>query len=205
MREEIPDLKTDEHLLTYGSFWTTRRPGRKSKFVLHAQGKTRHGKYPGTTANTESDVTPPGARRISLPVDIELTFNNLTILAVIRDVSFSNEPDSPDIGVGLFHNAPLPLEEILKCRTNSHTDVLPAESTVVLMWTRDFGSDGYLSGGSMQQCVPESEDNSKPSLHCVQNNGQNAIPESQPVIKDRLTALAEQIERRLQTSHLDGR
>lgn len=108
-------------------------------------------------------------RRVALPVDIELTFNNLTILAVIRDASFSDEPDSPDIGVGFFHNAPLPLGEILKCRTNSYTDVLPAKSTVVLMWTRDFGSDGYLSGGRMQQCGPESDDDTEPALMNEQN------------------------------------
>lgn len=110
------------------------------------------------------------ARRISLPVDIELTFNNLTILAVIRDVSVGTEPDSPDFGVGFFHNDPLPLVEILKCRTNSHTDVLPAESTVVLKWTRDFGSDGYLSGGRMQQCVPESEEYTEPSVNKKRNH-----------------------------------
>ena len=105
------------------------------------------------------------ARRIALPVDTELTLNDLTIPAVIRDVSFSDEPDSPNFGVGLFHNLPLPLEETLKCRTNSRTDVLPAQSTVVLMWTRNFGSDGYLSGGRMEQCVPESDDDIKPSAN----------------------------------------
>ena len=125
-----------------------------SPFLMH-KGKPAMGILPQHPQTLKTMLWRRRARRISLPVDIELTFNDVTILAVIRDVSFSDDADDSEIGVGFFHNEPLPLREILKCRTNSHTDVLPAESTVFLMWTRDFGSDGFLSGGRMQPCNPE--------------------------------------------------
>ncbi len=110
------------------------------------------------------------ARRISLPVEVELRFGNGTTAAVIRDVSFSEEQDSPFIGIGIFHNAPLPLEESLKCHTNTHTDLLPAESSVVLLWTRDFGGDGFLSGGRMQKCVLEYSDDLEPATDDAGNH-----------------------------------
>lgn len=135
-----------------------------SSFFLR-KGKSAMGNIPQRPQTLKAMLWRRRARRISLPVDIELTFKNLTTLAVIRDISFSDDPDSSDIGVGFFHNEPLPLQEILKCRTNSHTDVLPADSIVVLAWTRDFGSDGFLSGGRMQQCLSEAADDLEPSGH----------------------------------------
>jgi hypothetical protein len=133
-----------------------------SSFFLR-KGKPAMGNIPQQPQTLKALLWRRRARRISLPVDIELTFNNLITLAVIRDVSFSDDPDSSDIGVGFFHNEPLPLEEMLKCRTSSHTGVLPADSIVVLTWTRDFGSDGFLSGGRMQQCLSQAADDHKPS------------------------------------------
>ena len=89
------------------------------------------------------------ARRTSMPVEVELTRDGLTVSAVIRDVSLSDDGDSAFIGIGLFHNDALPLNETMSCRTVSPSEVLPVESTVTLMWTRRFGGDGFLSGGRM--------------------------------------------------------
>ena len=88
-------------------------------------------------------------RRTALPVEVELWKGNLIVEAIIRDVSVSNEEDSPFIGIGLFHNDALPLDETINCRTISPSVLLPAESTISLMWTRHFGRDGFLSGGRM--------------------------------------------------------
>lgn len=88
-------------------------------------------------------------RRTTLSVEVELSTGNTTVAAVIRDVSVSDAEDSLFIGIGLFHNDALPLDENINCRTISQSDVLPIESTVSLMWTRHFGSDGFLSGGRM--------------------------------------------------------
>ena len=88
-------------------------------------------------------------RRTTLAVEVELSKDGLTVSAMIRDASFDNEGDSPFIGIGLFHNDELPLDETLSCRTVSPSELLPIESTVSLMWTRHFGQDGFLSGGKM--------------------------------------------------------
>ena len=47
------------------------------------------------------------------------------------------------------------------------------------------------------------DDSSPTDPQCVQGN--HTSPEQKPVVRDRLSELAEQIERRLQTSHPDGR
>lgn len=88
-------------------------------------------------------------RRTTLPVDVELTRNGLTVSAVIRDVALSEADEDVIIGIGLFHNDSLPLDETMSCRTVSTSELLPIESTVCLMWTRHFGRDGFLSGGRM--------------------------------------------------------
>jgi len=88
-------------------------------------------------------------RRTTLAVEVELSKDGLTVSAMIRDASLNNEGDSPFIGIGLFHNDELPLDETLSCRTVSPSELLPIESTVSLMWTRHFGQDGFLSGGKM--------------------------------------------------------
>ena len=101
------------------------------------------------------------ARRTSHPVDVELRLNDLTVSAIIRDVSDADEQDPSLIGIGVFHSDALPLDEILGCRTVTGSKLLPEESTVLLLWTRRFGSDGFLSGGRMRQiestCVQECE------------------------------------------------
>ena len=89
--------------------------------------------------------------RIPLSVEVELSKDGLIVAAVIRDASFSDEQDSPLIGIGLFHNDALPLDETLHCRTVSQSELLPHESTISLMWTCHFGSDGFLSGGRMSR------------------------------------------------------
>jgi hypothetical protein len=88
-------------------------------------------------------------QRTALPVEVELWKGNLIVVAIIRDVSISNDEDSPFIGIGLFHNDALPLDETINCRTVLPSEFLPVESTISLMWTRHFGSDGFLSGGRM--------------------------------------------------------
>ena len=88
-------------------------------------------------------------QRTALPVEVELWKGNLIVVAIIRDVSVSNEEDSPFIGIGLFHNDALPLDETINCRTVLPSELLPVESTISLMWTRHFGRDGFLSGGRM--------------------------------------------------------
>ena len=88
-------------------------------------------------------------RRTTLAVEVELSKDGFTVSAMIRDVSLNDEGDSPFIGIGLFHNDELPLDETLSCRTVSPSELLPIESTVSLMWTRHFGQDGFLSGGKM--------------------------------------------------------
>ena len=105
------------------------------------------------------------ARRQPLAVEAELSRNGLTWAAVIRDVSISEEQSTELMGIGLFHHDALPLDEILKCRTISHSELLPTESTVRLIWTRRFGSDGFLSGGKMSGIeAMGDEDCEKPGL-----------------------------------------
>ena len=89
------------------------------------------------------------AHRQPLVVEAELSRNGQTWAAVIRDVSISEEQSTESMGIGLFHHDALPLDEILKCRTISRSDLLPTESTVRLIWTRRFGNDGFLSGGKL--------------------------------------------------------
>jgi len=105
------------------------------------------------------------AGRITLPVEVELWNGNLTIMAVIRDVSFSEEENSSIIGIGLFHNDELPLDETINCRTVSHSELLPVESTISLLWTRHFGNDGFLSGGRMSANAAMSDQDTERRTH----------------------------------------
>ncbi len=89
------------------------------------------------------------ARRTTMPVEVELTRDGLTVSAVIRDVSLSDDGDTTFTGIGLFHNDALPLDETMSCHAVLPSEVLPVESTVILMWTRRFGQEGFLSGGRM--------------------------------------------------------
>lgn len=113
------------------------------------------------------------AHRHPLVVEAELSRNGQTWAAVIRDVSISGEQSTESMGIGLFHHDALPLDEILKCRTISRSDLLPAESTVRLIWTRRFGNDGFLSGGKLSGTdmpgtqMPGTEDNEKIGLENV--------------------------------------
>lgn len=89
------------------------------------------------------------ADRHPLPVELQFQTAHGDMTAIVRDVSFDHKEASGFISIGILHNDPLPLHETLKCRTDSRTDVLQKESHVTLMWTRDFGTDGYLSGGKL--------------------------------------------------------
>ena len=139
----------------------------KTNSYLIPEGKPAMGNIPRHIPTLKAMTSRRGARRISLPVDIELTINKLTVLGVIRDVSFSVEMESHQIGVGFFHNEPLPLREPVICRTNSHTDLLPAESKIVLMWSLDCGGETFLSGGIMAPCDSGTEVSNQPSSHVV--------------------------------------
>lgn len=88
-----------------------------------------------------------GAERLSLPLEAQLTFGDQTVSAVIRDASPDEDKMDGSGGVGLLHHDRLPLREPLACRIVSDTLILSRESHVTLMWTRNFGDDGYLSGG----------------------------------------------------------
>ena len=86
------------------------------------------------------------ARRLPLPVEVTFETGDRIVAAMIRDVAI----DNPDfIGIGILHRDLLPLDERLSCCTSSDTETLPAQSNVVLTWTRHYGNHGYLSGGRM--------------------------------------------------------
>ena len=89
------------------------------------------------------------SHRHPLPVELQLQTASGNVTAIIRDVSLEHKEVSGFIAIGILHNNPLPLHETLKCRTDSRTEVLQKESHVTLMWTSDFGADGYLSGGKL--------------------------------------------------------
>jgi hypothetical protein len=101
------------------------------------------------------------ADRHPLPVELQLQTANGDVTAIIRDVSLEHKEVSGFIAIGILHNDPLPLHETLKCRTDSITDVLQKESHLTLMWTRDFGTDGYLSGGKLFETGADDDHDAK--------------------------------------------
>ncbi len=88
-------------------------------------------------------------RRIAMPLEVQLETSGRMVPAVIRDVSFSTESDSAYIGIGIHHSEVMPLGVLVSCRLLSPTSALPKQSHVTLIWSRQFGDDGYLSGGRM--------------------------------------------------------
>lgn len=90
-----------------------------------------------------------GAPRISMPVEVQFTTGGRRVTAIIRDVSLNGAATAEVIGIGILHKDFLPLDEPLLCQTDSEIESLPKESEVTLMWTRHFGSHGYLSGGRL--------------------------------------------------------
>lgn len=89
------------------------------------------------------------AERIQLPIEVQLMSCGRMVNAVIRDASFEDESPAQSVGICIFHNEELPLDETLNCRVVSVSERIPVESQVRLIWTRVFGNDGYLSGGTM--------------------------------------------------------
>ena len=94
------------------------------------------------------------ARRIPIPVDVELTTAEGKTTAVVRDATLGNNQETGFIGVGILHRNLLPLDEPVACETLTTSYLLPKHSNIILMWTRHFGSDGYLSGGRMKVNEP---------------------------------------------------
>jgi hypothetical protein len=102
---------------------------------------------------TPQDVTcRRRATRIPMPVEVQFIMDGREVAAIIRDVSFNESGSLKIIGIGVLHHDFLPLDVPMSCRTDSDPEALPVKSNVTLMWTRHFGSQGYLSGGRM---IPE--------------------------------------------------
>lgn len=89
------------------------------------------------------------AARIPMPIEVQFIMNGREVAAIIRDVSVNESAHEKVIGVGVLHGDFLPLDESISCRIDSSSETLPEESQITLMWTRHFGSHGYLSGGRM--------------------------------------------------------
>lgn len=89
------------------------------------------------------------APRIPLPIEVELTTDDRTVKAIIRDASLDEGLAEGSLGIGLLHRDALPVHQPIPCRTLTYTRLLSEESTVTLVWSRSFGTDGYLSGGRM--------------------------------------------------------
>ena len=113
------------------------------------------GDIPQDNNTAQSVACRRGARRIAMPVEVKLETTGRIVSAVIRDVSFSEEPGLTYVGIGIHHNEAVPLDLPIGCRLVSQTSALPQKSHVTLMWTRRFGDDGFLSGGRMVGDPPE--------------------------------------------------
>lgn len=70
------------------------------------------------------------------------------------------------------------------------------------LWNDNSTADsrGIVTNGEMKSRINHSFNSSATHLH-----HNHADTEANPVVKDRLTELAEQIERRLQTANVDGK
>jgi hypothetical protein len=89
------------------------------------------------------------ASRIPMPLEVQLTTNDRAVRAIIRDISLEEDPQRMSIGVSLLHNHWLPLNQVLHFQLLSDSSLLFSKSECTLTWTRDFGIDGYLSGGRL--------------------------------------------------------
>ena len=115
---------------------------------------------PQVPDSTDTEWSPPAPEEVSTVVsgcrresirgsfggEVHLVVSGRRIKGVIRDVSFSDETDT--VGVGILHHDLIPLEEQVPCRIVG-TESLPAEASLVLKWSRSFGSRGLLSGGQL--------------------------------------------------------
>ena len=89
------------------------------------------------------------ACRIPLPVELQFTTSHGVVRAALRDVCLEDGPHQEVVGFGLFHKDYLPLNQLLHCVRLSETNLLDPEFEITLLWTRDFGPDGFLSGGQI--------------------------------------------------------
>lgn len=105
------------------------------------------------------------ALRTPVPVEILFTIAGQKVPASVRNASVDETAHTGAIGIGIHHHDVLPLDTPLNCRTNSESKTLPEESDVTLVWTRHFGSSGYLSGGRMIRRPDESTEQADLSRH----------------------------------------
>lgn len=96
--------------------------------------------------------------RVVMPVEVRLHSESGSTLAMIRDASIDVDQPQAAIGVGLYHSEVLPLGVPIRCEVLSSSAELPAQSRLVLMWTRNFDADGFLSGGRLEQAGAENSD-----------------------------------------------
>lgn len=94
------------------------------------------------------------APRIPMPLEVELTADDRAVRAIIRDISLEENTQHTSIGVSLLHNQWLPLNQVIHCELLSEFSLLGRRSECTLTWTRDFGIDGYLSGGRLRGTPP---------------------------------------------------
>ncbi|MCR9201243.1 MAG: hypothetical protein NXI04_21590 [Planctomycetaceae bacterium] len=106
--------------------------------------------------------------RVVMPVEVRLHSDTGSTLAMIRDASIDVDRPQAAIGVGLYHSEVLPLGVPIRCEVLSDSEELPAESRLVLMWTRNFDADGFLSGGRLE---PTSSGGAGESLHSPEGEG----------------------------------
>ena len=97
--------------------------------------------------------------RIPMPLEVQLATETGIVKAIVRDVSLDDDSPANMLGVGLFHKDSLPLQQQIHCTQLSKTSFLFKEFDVVLIWTRQFGCDGFISGGQLiQRTVEELKD-----------------------------------------------
>lgn len=94
------------------------------------------------------------AVRIPLPLELQLSTEDGLVKAILRDVSLDEEAPDGSMGLGLFHKDHLPLQKHMHCLRLSATRLLFRQFSVTLYWTRQFGEDGYISGGRLER-LPE--------------------------------------------------
>lgn len=113
------------------------------------RSKSETQRYAAVNSDTQEMLCRRRAERVPLPYEVQLTADGRTVRAVIRDASLDEAKEWGSIGISLLHGECLPLRQDLLCRVMSETRILQNQSVVTLMWTRSFGTDGFLSGGRM--------------------------------------------------------
>lgn len=84
--------------------------------------------------------------RIALPVELEVVTDDGAVPVVVRDISLT---DSVPTGIAILHQTEFPDDQEIRCRTIATVKALPTEFMFSVRWTRSFGSEGHLSGGTI--------------------------------------------------------